>query len=54
MKGGRRFVNTAKSGRVAAQRRAGAAVRGRAGMASARGVAKNKGPAPAGPRTRHR
>jgi len=49
---GRRFVNMAKSGRIAAQRRVGSAAHGRAGVAAARGGAKKKGPATAGPRTR--
>jgi hypothetical protein len=53
VKGGRRFVNMAKSGRVTAPRRTGGAARGRLGMAAGRDVsAKKMGPPPAGPRTR--
>jgi hypothetical protein len=52
VKGGRRFVNVAKSGRFAAQSRADGAVHGRKGIVG-RGAGKKRGPATAGPRTRH-
>ena len=54
MKGGRRFVNLAKSGRFAAQRRVAGAAAGDRGVATRRDAGKKRGPATAGPRTRTR